>query len=424
MTHTECVSPSRENVAVARQPGVLADRILYGLAFGAAASILFSIAVSQILLGVSIVALLISRRRLRFPPIGLPLALFFVATVIADLLSGDPFKGIPQIRKFFVFGIVLVLFNTFSSVSQVRHLVVAWTGIATVSAGLALAQFARRWEEAVQLHASIYDYVLDGRITGFASHWMTYGGQQMIVLLMLLALLLCAPRGLWKIFGWTAAAIIWIAIVLGLTRSIFLVAVPAGVLLLAWNYKRWLVWASPAVALVMFLAAPHQIQDRVLSVVRPHGDVDSNSRRTIMARTGLRMIEAHPVFGIGPEQIQPQFLKYLPADVPLPLPKGWYGHLHNVYLQYAAERGLPALAFILWIIGRMATDAWTALRVSPQSAEARFIWLGGLAVTAAVLAEGFFEYNLGDSEVLTMFLAALTCGYIAIRSQDESVAPQ
>ncbi|HEV8416713.1 MAG TPA: O-antigen ligase family protein [Bryobacteraceae bacterium] len=423
MTHTECVAPSRENVAVAK-PGARADRILYGLAFGAAASILFSIAVSQILLGVSIVALLISRRRLRFPPIGLPLALFFAATVIADWLSGDPLKGVPQIRKFFVFGIVLVLFNTFSSVAQIRHLVWAWTGIATVSAGLALVQFGRRWEEAVQLHASIYDYVLDGRITGFASHWMTYGGQQMIVLLLLLALLLCAPGGLWKMFGWAAAAIIWIAIVLGLTRSIFLVAFPAGLLFLAWNYKRWLVWASPAVALVMFLAAPPQIQDRVFSVIRPHGDVDSNSRRMIMARTGLRMIEAHPVFGIGPEQIQPQFLKYLPADVPLPLPKGWYGHLHNVYLQYAAERGLPALAFILWIIGRMATDLWKALRASPQRADARFIWLGGLAVTAAVLAEGFFEYNLGDSEVLTMFLATLTCGYIAIRSQDESVAPQ
>jgi putative inorganic carbon (HCO3(-)) transporter len=423
MTHTEYESPSRENIAVA-QPGARAGRILYGLAFGAAASILFSIAVSQILLGTCIAALLISRRRLRFPPIGLPLALFFAATVIADLLSGDPLRGIPQIRKFFVFGMILVLFNTFSSISQIRHLFLAWTGIATVSAGLALAQFTRRWEEAVQIRASIYDYVLDGRITGFASHWMTYGGQQMIVLLLLLALLLCAPGGLWKIFGWASAAIIWIAIVLGLTRSIFLVAVPAGVLFLAWNYKRWLIWALPVVALVMYLAAPPQIQDRVFSVVRPHGDVDSNSRRTIMARTGLRMIEAHPVFGIGPEQIQPQFLKYLPADVPLPLPKGWYGHLHNVYLQYAAERGLPALAFVLWIIGRIAVDSWKALRASPHEADARFIWLGGLAVTAAVLAEGFFEYNLGDSEVLTMFLATLTCCYVAIRSQNESVAPQ
>ncbi|MBZ5636601.1 MAG: O-antigen ligase family protein [Acidobacteriia bacterium] len=391
-----------------------AGRILYWLAFGAAASILLSIAVSQILLGISIVALLVSRKRLRFPPIVLPLALFFAATVIADLLSGDPLRGVPQIRKFFVFGIILVLFNTFRSVSQIRGLVLAWAGIATVSAGLALGQFVQRWNDAVKLHAAVYDYVLDGRITGFASHWMTYGGQQMIVLLLLLALLLFTPRGAWKICGWAAVAIIWIAIVLGLTRSIFLVAVPAGVLLLVWNYRRWLVWAAPAAALVMFLAAPPQIQDRVFSVFRPHGDVDSNYRRAIMARTGLRMIEAHPAFGIGPEQIQPQFLKYLPADVPLPLPKGWYGHLHNVYLQYAAERGLPALACILWIIGRMARDFRGALRAWPNQGDARFIWLGALAVIAAVLAEGFFEYNLGDSEVLTMFLATMTCGYIAI----------
>ena len=413
MTRTEAPSEAPANIALA-PPDTRADRILYGLAFGSAASILFSIAVSQILLGISILALLVSRKRLRFPPIGLPLALFFAATVIADLLSGDPSKGVPQIRKFFVFGIILVLFNTFDRVSQIRNLVLTWAGIATVSASLAIGQFVHRWNDAVQLHAAVYDYVLDGRITGFASHWMTYGGQQMIVLLLLLALLLFAPARLWRIGGWASAAIIWIAIVLGLTRSIFLAAVPAGVLLLAWNYKRWLVWAAPGVVLAMFLVAPPQIQDRVRSVFRPHGNVDSNYRRTIMARTGVRMVAAHPVFGIGPEQIEPQFLKYLPADVPLPLPKGWYGHLHNVYLQYAAERGLPALACILWMIGRIARDFRRALRAWPSQTEARFVWLGALAVIAAVLAEGFFEYNLGDSEVLTMFLATMTCGYIAI----------
>jgi putative inorganic carbon (hco3(-)) transporter len=414
MTHTEYVSSSSPANVNLAEPDSGTDRILYWLAFGTAASILFSIAVSQILLGISVLALLISRRPLRFPPIVIPLALFFVATVIADLLSGDPLRGVPQIRKFFVFGIILVLFNTFRRVGQIRSLVLAWAGIATVSAGLALGQFVHRWHDAVQLHAAVYDYVLDGRVTGFASHWMTYGGQQMIVLLLLVAVLLFAPGGAWKMCGWAAVAIIWIAIVLGLTRSIFLVAVPAGVLILAWNYKRWLVWAAPAVALLTFLAAPPEVKDRVFSVVRPHGDVDSNYRRAIMARTGLRMIEAHPAFGIGPEQIQPQFLKYLPPDVPLPLPKGWYGHLHNVYLQYAAERGIPALACILWIIGTMTRDFRRALKVWPDQTEARFVWVGALAVIAAVLAEGFFEYNLGDSEVLTMFLATMTCGYVAI----------
>ena len=413
MTHAEYSPPVPGDLVAGESAASRAESLAYWLAFGAAASILFSIAVSQILLGIGILALLVSRRRLRFPPILLPLALFFAATVIADLLSGDPLKGVPQIRKFFVFGIVLLIFNTFHSISQIRNLVLAWVGIAILSAGLALSQFARRFHDAIQLHAVVYEYVLDGRITGFASHWMTYGGEQMIVLLLLLAVLLFAPGGAWKILGWASAAMIWAAIVLGLTRSIFLAAVPAGALVLAWNYKRWLVYPAPVVAMAMFLAAPPHIQDRVFSVFRPHGEVDSNSRRTIMARTGLRMIAAHPVFGIGPEQIQPQFLAYLPADVAQPLPKGWYGHLHNVYLQYAAERGIPALAFMLWIVGKMARDFRNALKM-PARSDARFIWLGALAVIAAVLAEGFFEYNLGDSEVLTMFLATMTCGYVAI----------
>jgi len=31
-----------------------------------------------------------------------------------------------------------------------------------------------------------------------------------------------------------------------------------------------------------------------------------------------------------------------PASVTLPLPNGYYGHLHNIYVHYAAERGVPA----------------------------------------------------------------------------------
>jgi hypothetical protein len=94
-----------------------------------------------------------------------------------------------------------------------------------------------------------------------------------------------------------------------------------------------------------------------------------------------------------------------------------------MYLQYAAERGLPALACMLWIIGKMARDFREALKAHVRSG-ARFIWLGALAVIAAVLAEGFFEYNLGDSEVLTMFLATMTCGYVAIGCGEAGLRPK
>jgi putative inorganic carbon (HCO3(-)) transporter len=392
----------------------LREHILYGLAFGSAATVLLSIAVSQILLGAGILALVVFRRRLRFPPILLPLSLFFVATLIADLLSGDPWRGAAQIRKFFVFGIVLLLFNTFRSVRQVRSLTLVWSGGAAISGVFALVQFVRRWSDAVRLHADLYDYVLDGRITGFMSHWMTFGGEQMIVLLMTVSFLLFAERSKWKLFAGACAIVIWLAILLGLTRSIFLAGVPVGVVSLFWSCKRWFVLAMPVLAIVMFALMPANLQNRVFSVFRPHGDTDSNSRRVIMLRTGWRMIKAHPWFGVGPEQVQPQFLRYVPADVPRPLPKGWYGHLHNVYLQYAAERGIPALACMLWMLAKMAADFLRAIKAHPKAIPERYVWSGALAVIAAVLAEGLFEYNLGDSEVLTMFLAAMTCGYAVI----------
>jgi len=131
------------------------------------------------------------------------------------------------------------------------------------------------------------------------------------------------------------------------------------------------------------------------------------------------MVKDHPWLGLGPEQIRPAFESYVPPDIPRPLPPGWYGHLHNIYLQYAAERGIPALCFLLWMIGRMVVDFTRALRSGAVLQRHRYIVHGAIAVVVAVLAAGFFEYNLGDSEVLTMFLVVTTAAYATIRMDGE-----
>jgi hypothetical protein len=38
-------------------------------------------------------------------------------------------------------------------------------------------------------------------------------------------------------------------------------------------------------------------------------------------------------------------------------------------------------------------------------------------VLLATMVSGFFEHNLGDSEVLTMFLVVLCCGYLALEKE-------
>src|SRR5258708_4297340 len=102
--------------------------LAFVLAFASASAILFSISLSQVLLALSLAALLLSGDPLEFPPIRLPLLLFFLLTVIAVILSGDPQGGTPQLRKFYIFAIVLVICSTFKTRRQVEALVLTWTG--------------------------------------------------------------------------------------------------------------------------------------------------------------------------------------------------------------------------------------------------------------------------------------------------------
>jgi O-antigen ligase len=88
-------------------------------------------------------------------------------------------------------------------------------------------------------------------------------------------------------------------------------------------------------------------------------------------------------------------------------------HLHNVPVQIAAERGLPALAIWLWFIVGLIVALAKQLRVKDQKMLAAM----GLATVTSMLAAGMFEYNFGDSEFLMLFLILVTLPFAAIRSR-------
>jgi putative inorganic carbon (hco3(-)) transporter len=396
------------------------DRSAFYLTCGALLSILFSIAVSQILLALALAALLFSSNKIRLPPIKLPLALFVAGTVVSLLASGHIQEGMPQIRKFYVFFILLVVYSTFRTIFEIRAIILLWAGIATLSAARSFFQFWRIYQQSQELHVGFYDFYVGSRITGFMSHWMTFGGEEMIVLLLLLSYLFFSSERRWKNAGWLCAVILGGSMVLGFTRSIFLLGFPLGLLYLLWFWNRWLVAAVPAVVLIVLFLGPHALRERVTSAVEPHGEVDSNRHRAILRETGIIIIRAHPLLGLGPEQIKYQSDRWIPAS-DLPLPVGYYGHLHNLYLQYGAERGLPTLLVFLWLIAKILWDFARALRGKLANPEARFVLHGTIAAILALLAEGYAEYNLGDSEVLTLFLAVVAFGYVA--TETEPVAP-
>ena len=385
--------------------------------FGSAVAILFSIAVSQILLALAVAALLISGEKLRLPPIKLPLALFMIGTLISWALSGEMQAGLPQIRKFFVFLELLVVYSTLRDLVVIRRLFLVSAGVASVAAVRGFAQFAARIHQARLLGQNFYEYYVAQRITGFMSHWMTYSGEEMFVLIMLGAFLLFAPISRIWLYVWTlCAALIAAALLLSETRSIWVATAVAG-LYLIWFWRRWMIALVPVAVVLVFLFSPESIRERFTSLIQPKGEIDSNQHRIVTWETGFRMIEEHPWFGVGPEGVKLHFEEYVPAQVPRPLPAGWYGHLHNIYLQYAAERGVPTMLLMMWMLVQILYDFWRALRILPPGrSNQKFLLHGGIAVVLATMVEGFAEYNLGDTEVLTVFLVVVASGYLARES--------
>jgi putative inorganic carbon (HCO3(-)) transporter len=394
-------------------PETFSQRAARWLAFGSAVSILFSIAVSQILLALALAALLLSGAPLRLPRIKLPLALFLLGTLIAWAFSGNLTAGLPQIRKIYVFCELLVVFSTIRDMVLVRWLFLTWAGFGGIAAGWGLVQFAQKVQQARALQGDRYSFYIGERITGFMSHWNTFSAQEMFALVMLGAFLFFAPRVRKRAVWVACAGLLALAVLLAETRAVWIATAVAS-LYLVWFWRRWLVLLVPVVIGVAFLASPPVIRERFTSLLHPRA-VDSNEFRSVTRRTGLRMIEAHPWLGLGPEGPKYRFEEFIPEDVPHPRPEGWYGHLHNIYLQYAAERGIPTMLVMMWMLLQILYDFWRGLRALPPGpSDRKFLLHGGIAIVLATMTEGLAEYNLGDSEVLTMFLVVVACGYLAL----------
>ncbi len=243
---------------------------------------------------------------------------------------------------------------------------------------------------------------LDKRIVGPFSHYQTYSGILLIGTLLLLARM--AGGGGWRRpLDWLALVVLSLAILLTLTRGTWVAVLFGLTLVLLMRTRRLFVayLAALLVGGVLFATqAPASWTERARSIVDLRDE--SNYDRLCMAWAGFHMISERPLFGIGPRMVDERYPIYRHPTAPRPQ----VAHLHNTFLNLAAEVGLLALAAYLWMMWVVLRFAWRGYQRRASTSD---LYLGVILVVAGFNVAGIFEANWRDTEVqrLVLFLMAV-----------------
>jgi hypothetical protein len=260
------------------------------------------------------------------------------------------------------------------------------------------------------------------RAQGFFSHFETYAEVLMQIGLLAWGILvssrparigtkLLLALAFLGIAGATAAT---------LTRA-SLAALLLGCALIVWISFGWKVRIAGLAALALALLA----STAWIRQGRGLGWLDRNDPgtqyRLLMWQDGLRLIQNHPLFGVGMDSIKNHWQELdLQAYKRFPL----QSHFHSTPIQIAVERGLLALAAWVWLLaayfvllirllGRAATADWFV----------RGIVVGILGCVSGFVASSLVHYNLGDSEVAMLFWLFLGVTLALERMLGASPAP-
>jgi O-antigen ligase len=328
----------------------------------------------------------------RLPAFALPLAVYAILTLTSAAFSVNPRASFIDSRQLFLLLMVPIVMQ-FARGERAAKTIDVIIAIGAAGALVGIVQFA----------VLGYNH-LEARPHGLLGHYMTYSGVLMLVVCAAVARLLFQPRD----WIWPAVAVpaLLVALALTFTRNAWGGTFLAVLCLLA--LKNWkLILVGPVLIALGFAVAPADIRARALSSFNSQ---DASRRdRAAMLEIGQAIVRDHPVFGVGPEMIDDVYARYRPPTAVNPTNP----HLHNVPVQIAAERGLPALAAWLWFVGVALRDLYRQMRRGP----ARPVAAAGLAAVVAMLGAGLLEYNFGDSEFLMLLLGLITLPFAAARDR-------
>ena len=369
-----------------------------------AASDLFSISIAQTSAVLFVLLWLLSCRAEgewpAAPPLFWPFALFIAISCVTAIFSVDFARSLHDSKDLFhiaIFFAACDLFCRDEKRTATMFRVAAFSGLAISAVGFA---------QAISRGIDIND-----RISGFFGHYMTFAGLLSLVAISTAAIVLFDFIK-WR-DSWTPVALTFMvtAIVVSLTRNALIGVMVGGAIVVALRRPVALL-LLPVVAVVLFIAAPASVKERITSIADPENA--SNKERLYLWGAGIKIIADHPILGAGQDTFPVVYPKYRHPDVKEPgLP-----HLHNNFLQIASERGIVGLMswLTIWAAAIMYMGR-TWRQTDKENRRGKAALAASLGSVVAFLAAGMFEYNFGDSEIQMFLYLLLAAGISMVTPQ-------
>ncbi len=332
--------------------------------------------------------------------------IFYSLTLLtATLFALQPLRALLGLKEILAFATLYWILGLVETAGGLRRLVDA---VLLLGIGQTLVAFIFGYLGTI--------FSLGDRPRGTLSHYMTFSGILLVAVLFLGARLAVGRvRQRW-------VAVIGLLILLGglmvsYTRSAWLGLVVGGLVLLWIHAKRTFLIGVPLVFLAFILLAPPSVKDRMWSIFDP--EQPANHDRLCMAESALEMVQDFPLTGLGPTLVR----EYYPAYRHQGATRFNVPHLHNSYLQVAAERGLPGLLAYLFLLGVcLGRGLWLWHQEGGRNGPRADLLLGSLTVILGFLVVGLFEDNWSDTEVQRLVFLAMAIPFTLKQLPGETLA--
>ena len=348
----------------------------------------FSIAASQTALTILFVLWLFYLTRGDVPRmartnIDLAVLLFLASIAIAVIFSSDRYGSIIHMKNITLIGVVYLIAFLLRGAKKLE----LYIGVLLASAGGSALY-------------GIVGFLLGkgkgtlGRTPGSFSTAMTFGGVMMILCSVAfgLSLSIGISRRI-RVIALISTVLTAVALFFSFTRSSWLGMVTSGVLIVLLARKK-LIFPFAAVLVLLLIIMPRPYRERAYSIFDPH--YRTNVQRIELWKGGWAIFKDHPVTGVGTTDLAKIYERYKPPEA-----KFVFGHMHNDFLQIAVTMGMIGLAAFLFLLFSFYRVMVGNLLALPPPLE-RAVVVSSIGALSGFIVNGLFEWNFGDSEVVTL----------------------